>query len=130
MLSLSALISRFCIVFLPSYWILMHWLALMVLALYIITMFICNYIKLDNRKSLLKYKWESYIQNLSKWIDFERDIQLGDKIYIPKAYKELNKKQSFPIIEIIQISLLILFDIIYGSILWGVDQNFKTMKPK
>ena len=108
----------------------MHWLALMLLTMYLITMFVLRYLKVPSRKSLLKNKWESYIQNISKCIDFERDIQLADKVYIPKAYKEINKSKSPPIIEIIQTILLMLFDIIYGSILWAVDKNFKTMKPE
>lgn len=128
--SLMMLVSRFAVVFVPEYWIIMHCSALFVVSIMLITFWIMRFWRIPSIKSNLQKKHDLYIKILR-----EIDERFGFRIKktIGLEFQRVNKDLNNPnhyYIQLIPIVILELFFIIYGSILWGVDEDFDFAKPE
>ena len=89
------------------------------------------FVEVPNRQILRQNKHEKYAEQVKKCTDFENDIKFHDKIRIPDPdSKRAKRSRASVLFELIPIIALIVFYIIYGIILWSVDQDFERAYPK
>lgn len=68
---------------------------------------------------------------MNKCDDLERDLKMIDKLEVPQYYPKANDSEKTRLLfGLIPITLHLIFFVVYGIILWSVDQNFKKARPK
>lgn len=130
-ISLMMVISRVCVSCAPAYWIITHCIALLLISLLLVTFWVWKYWKVSSWTTILQNKYENYIEKVNKCDDLERDLKMIDKLEVPQYYPKANEIDKTRLLfGLIPIIVHFVFFVVYGVILWTVDQNFKKAIPK
>jgi hypothetical protein len=109
----------------------MHCLALFIVVMLLIFRWIWLFIQVPNRQVLRTNKHEKYSEQVKRCEEFERDLKVIDRIRIPEpGAKPAVGKMNNRFIELIPIVFLLTFYVIYGIIIWSIDDDFTHAYPR
>lgn len=129
-ISCIMLISRLCVIFVPSYWILMHCACLLIISILLITILVLKLWKLKTMRTKEEEKYDNMVEKVQVIEPLRNDLIKVDNIQPPELDKRSGKQDKKNIyFGLIPIGLLIAFFVIWGIILWSVNQSFRYAKP-
>lgn len=108
----------------------MHCVALLIISLLLITIWICKFWKVSTQQSRIQNTYDKYLEKVNKLEELSNDLKIRDKMEVPEYYPRDGSVDDHKIYYgLIPIIILLVIFVIYGIILWAVDQNFEYALP-